>query len=176
MTSANIPAPVRVHGVDEPDLVQDTDVRRADLGVGLIQGAGGGPRAHGGGGPTPGIEAVAVDLETGGRRRSPRKDPRLPPKATAAPGGLGALVGDTGEVAVLLAPLREGSPGLRPPDATRKKKRRTRTVRRKGTETEGRTGTAAETNANAPTVRKKRAKTKNEIGTASPTARKEMLR
>lgn len=24
--------------------------------------------------------------------------------------------GDTGEVAVLLAPLREGSPGLRPPD------------------------------------------------------------
>lgn len=24
MTSANIPAPVRVHGVDEPDLVQDT--------------------------------------------------------------------------------------------------------------------------------------------------------
>lgn len=60
--------------------------------------------------------------------------------------------------------------------ATRKKKRRTRTVRRKGTATEGRTGTAAETNANAPTVRKKRAKTKNEIGTASPTARKEMLR
>lgn len=24
MTSANIPAPVRVHGADEPDLVQDT--------------------------------------------------------------------------------------------------------------------------------------------------------
>lgn len=24
MTSANIPAPVRVHGVDEPDLVPDT--------------------------------------------------------------------------------------------------------------------------------------------------------
>lgn len=38
------------------------DVRRADLGAGLIRGAGGGPRAPEEGGPTPGTEAVAVDL------------------------------------------------------------------------------------------------------------------
>lgn len=176
MTSANIPAPVPVPDVGDPDLVRDTDDRRADLGVGLIRGAGGGPRAHEGGGPTPGIETVALDLGTGGRRKSPRKDPRLPQKATAVPGGLGALVGGTGEVAVLLGPLREGSPGLRLLDATRKKKRRTRTARRNGTETGERTGTGAETNENAPPVRRKRAKIKNEIGTASPTARKEMLR
>lgn len=38
------------------------DVRRAGLAEGPIQGVGGGPRVHEGGGLTPGIEAAAVDL------------------------------------------------------------------------------------------------------------------
>lgn len=37
------------------------DVHRAGLGEVPIQGVGGGPRAQGGGGLTPQIEAVAVD-------------------------------------------------------------------------------------------------------------------
>lgn len=38
------------------------DVQRAGPGEGPIQGVGGGPRVLGGGGPTPGTEAGAVDL------------------------------------------------------------------------------------------------------------------
>lgn len=38
------------------------DVQRAGLDGDPIPGVGGGPRAHGGEGPTPGIEAAAVDL------------------------------------------------------------------------------------------------------------------
>lgn len=37
------------------------DVQRAGLDGGPIRGVEGGPRAHEGGGPTPGIEAAAVD-------------------------------------------------------------------------------------------------------------------
>lgn len=59
---------------------------------------------------------------------------------------------------------------------TKKRRRRTRSVRRSGTETGGRTGTAAEMKENAPQVRRRRAKTRNEIGNASPTVRKETLR
>ena len=57
---------------------------------------------------------------------------------------------------------------------TRKRKRRTRSVRRNGIETGGRTGTGAEMKENAPPVRRRRVKTRSEIGTASPTARREM--
>lgn len=171
MTSANIPDPVRGPVAGGPDLAQDTG-----LGGGPIQGVGGGPRVHAGGGPTPGIEAAAVDLGTGERRKSPRKGQRRPPRATAVPGGLEALVEGTGEAALRLGPPGGSCPGLHRPDVTRKRKRRTRNVRRTGIERGGRTGTAAETKENAPPVRKRRAKTRNETGTESPTVRKETLR
>lgn len=172
MTSANIPALVRGHGADGQDLAQDTDVRRAGLGGDPIQGVGGGPRVHGGGGPTPGIEAVAVDPGTGERRKNLRNGQRRLPKVTVVPGDPGALVGGTDEAAVRLGHQEEGCPGLHHPDVTRKKKRRTRSVRRSEIETGGRTGTGAGMRGNAPAAR--RAKTRNEIGTASLIVRKEM--
>lgn len=57
---------------------------------------------------------------------------------------------------------------------TRKRKRRTRSVRRTAIEKGGRTG--AEMKENAHPVRRRRARTRNAIGTASPIVRKETLR
>lgn len=57
---------------------------------------------------------------------------------------------------------------------TRKRRRRTRSVRRTGIENGGRTGTGAEMKGNVPAVR--RTKTRSEIGTASLIVRKETLR
>lgn len=176
MTSANILAPVHGHDADGPDLAQDTDAQRAGLGGGPIQGVGGGPRALAEGGLTPGTEVAAVDPGTGERRKSLRKGQRLLPRATAVPEGLEASVGGTGEAAVHLGPQGGSSPGPHRPDATRKKRRRTRNVRRSGTETGGRTGTGAETKENARPARRRRAKTRSEIETASLIARKETLR
>ena len=51
---------------------------------------------------------------------------------------------------------------------TRKRKRRTRSVRRSGGESEGRTGTGAGMKENVPAVR--RVKTRNEIATVAATA------
>ena len=59
---------------------------------------------------------------------------------------------------------------------TRKRRRRTRSARRSGTETGGRTGTAAETKENVPPVKRRRAKTRSETENASQTARKETSR
>lgn len=57
---------------------------------------------------------------------------------------------------------------------TRRRRRRTRSVRRSATESAGRTETGAGTKENVPAAR--RAKTRNEIGIASLRARKETLR
>lgn len=90
MTSASTPALAQGHGADDPDLALDTDVQGAGREGGHTPGVGGGPRAHGGGGPTPGKEAAAVDQGTGERRKSPRKGLRPLQRATAVPGGLEA--------------------------------------------------------------------------------------
>lgn len=172
-TSANIPDLAHGHDAGAPDLAQDTGDQKAGLGGGPIPGVGGGPRAHEGGGPTPEIEAAAADLGTGERRKSLRKGQRRPRRATAAPGGLEALAGGTGEAVVHLGPPGGSCPGLHHPDATRRRKRRTRSARRTEIERGGRTGTGAETKENAPPARRRRAKTKSETAIASLIARKE---
>lgn len=176
MTNDDIPVRGQGQGAGDQDLAQDTDDQRADLAGGPTQEAGGGRRVREGGGPTLAIEAVAADRETDGRRKSPERSPRRPPKATAVPGGLAASVGDTGGAAVHPDPPGENCPGLRPPGDTRRRKRRTRIGKRIATEKGGRRGTGAERKENDPTVKRRRVKTKNEIETASLTVRKETLR
>lgn len=173
MKSVNIPALGPGHGAGDPDLAQDTGDQRAGLDGDPIQGAGGGPKAREGGGPTPETGAVAADPGTEERRRNLRKDRRRPPRATAAPGGLGASVGGTGEAAVRPVPPGGARPGLRHPDVTKRRRRRTRNERRTENGTGGRTGTEAETKENAPPVRRRRAKTRSESETANLTARRE---
>lgn len=174
MTNVNILAPVQGHDAEGPDLAQGTGDQRAGHGADLILGAGGGPRAHGGGGLTPETEATAVDPGTEGRRRSQKNDQRHLQKATAVLGDLEVLAGDTAEAAVHLALLGRSHPDLHLHDAIKKRKRRTKIVKRSGTESGGKRGTAVETKESAPAPRRRRAKTRSEIENASLTVRKEM--
>lgn len=171
MTSANAPAHGRARGADERNLDHGTGDLKAGLEGGPIQGAGGGPRAHAGGGPIPATEAAAAAGQgTEGRRRNPRKGQRPLQKATAVLEGLAVLHGGTGEAGVRLDHRKEDCPGLHLPGATRKKKRRTKSVRRSETESGGGRGTGTEKKENGPRVRR-RSETKSERGNL--TARKE---
>lgn len=145
------------------DLVQGTDVQRADQDDDLALETRGAPRVHAGNAAAPETaDALAADPEIEKKTNLQRKDPRLHLKATAQQEDHAASVGDAGGVA---APV-DLHPGSLPREFLGlhhlEDIRRKRSGIRKETETAEVIKTAAETTVITPAARKREVKTKTE--------------